>query len=184
MKILQMRFSISLLFFTSFFANAQVAQHCGYDFTSYFVVNAQDSSSKENINGLKISVVNIFGLEVLNVNNIYSWTEGNRPLNFLSNYKVDDSGNRISENSKISKERWFFPFAKDSYLLSIKSTFPGDDFSIKIEDVDGPENGGDFKTQIVKLNSFNMYVLCASKARETQFGPKMNRPIVVVLDRK
>ena len=172
------------LFLFPLSSNAQVAQHCGYDFTSYFVVNAHESGAKEMIRGLKISVVNVFGLETLNVNNIYSWTDGNKPLAFVANYKIDDSGNKITENSKVSKERWFFPFAKDSYLLSIKSTFPADEFSIKIEDIDGLENGGDFKTQLVKLNPFNMYVLCSSKARETQFGPKMNRPIVVVLDRK
>lgn len=172
------------LFLFPFLSNAQVAQHCGYDFTSYFVVNTHESGAKEMIKGLKISVVNVFGLETVNVNNIYSWTDGNKPMTFLANYKIDDSGNKITENSKVSKERWFFPFAKDSYLLSIKSTFPADEFSIKIEDVDGKENGGDFKTQIVKLNSFNMYVLCSSKARETQFGPKMNRPIEVFLERK
>jgi len=29
-----------------------------------------------------------------------------------------------------------------------------------------------------------MYVLCSSKAREVQFGPKMNRPIDIVLEKK
>jgi len=179
-----MRHLFLLTLLISLPSKAQVAQHCGYDFTSYFVVNTHASETKEVIKGLKISVVNVFGLEVLNVNNIYSWTDGNKSLAFLANYKIDDSGNKITENSKISKERWFFPFAKDSYLLSIKSTFPADEFSIKIEDIDGTGNGGDFKTQIVKLNSFNMYVLCSSKARETQFGPKMNRPIEVILEKK
>lgn len=179
-----MRYILFFILLVSFTAKAQVAQHCGYDFTSYFVVNAHESGQKESIKGLKIKVVNAFGLDVLNVNNLYSWTDSNKPLNFVENYKVDDLGSKISENSKVSKERWFFPFAKDSYLLSIKITFPADDFFIKIEDVDGSENGGDFKTQTIKLYPFNMYVLCSSKARETQFGPKMNRPIDVVLEKK
>lgn len=115
---------------------------------------------------------------------MYSWTSSGKPLVFTANYKVDDKGGRITADSQVSKERWFFPFAKDNYLLSIKNTFPADDFSLKVEDVDGAENGGNFKTQIVKLNSFNMYVLCSSKARETQFGPKMNRPIDIVLEKK
>ena len=179
-----MRQILFFLLLVSFSSKAQVAQHCGYDFTSYFVVNAHESGHKNTIKGLKIKVVNAFGLDVLNVNNFYSWTDNNKSLNFTENYKIDDKGNKISGNDAVEKERWFFPFAKDSYLLSIKSTFPADDFFIKIEDVDGAENGGDFKTQTIKLYPFNMYVLCSSKARETQFGPKMNRPIDVVLERK
>jgi len=179
-----MRYLFLLISLLSFSLKAQVAQHCGYDFTSYFVVNAHEAGQKESVKGLKIKVVNAFGLDVINVNNLYSWTDSNKPLQFLANYKIDDLGNKISVNSNVTKERWYFPFAKESYLLSIKSTFPADDFFIKIEDIDGAENGGDFKTQTIKLNPFNMYVLCSSKARETQFGPKMNRPIDVVLERK
>lgn len=179
-----MRYILYFILLISFSASAQVAQHCGYDFTSYFVVNAHESGHKDGVKGLKIKVVNAFGLEVLNVNNFYSWTDNNKPLSFVANYKIDNDGNKLKDNSVAEKERWFFPFAKDSYLLSIKSTFPADDFFIKIEDVDGAENGGDFKIQTIKLYPFNMYVLCSSKARETQFGPKMNRPIDVILERK
>lgn len=179
-----MRYLFFIFFLIHFTSNAQVAQHCGYDFTSYFVVNAHESGKKESIEGLKVSIVNVFGLEVLNVNNLYSWTDSNKPLVFLPNYKIDNQGNKITPTSKVEKERWYFPFAKDSYLLSIKSTFPADDFLVKIEDIDGIANGGEFKTQIIKLVPFNMYVLCSSKARETQFGPKMNRPIEVILEKK
>ncbi len=179
-----MRYLFFIFFLISFSSKAQVAQHCGYDFTSYFVLNVHESGKKENIQGLKITVVNGLGLDLLNINNMYSWTSSGKPLVFTANYKVDDKGGKITADSQVSKERWFFPFAKDNYLLSIKNTFPADDFSLKIEDIDGGENGGNFKTQIVKLNSFNMYVLCSSKARETQFGPKMNRPIDIVLDKK
>lgn len=179
-----MRYILLFFFLFSLHSEAQVAQHCGFDFTSYFVVNAHDSGKKEPIQGLKVSIVNVFGMEVINANNSYSWTDANKPMIFVSNYKIDDKGNKITPESTVEKERWFFPFAKDSYLLSIKSTFPADDFFVKIEDVDGGENGGDFKTQTIKLVPFNMYVLCSSKARETQFGPKMNRPIEVVLEKK
>lgn len=179
-----MRYIFLVAFFISISAKAQVAQHCGYDFTSYFVLNVHESGKKESISNLKITIVNVFGIDVVNVNNIYSWTESNKPMVFTENYKIDDEAKRISIGIIPKKERWFFPFAKDSYLLSIKSTFPADDFFIKIEDIDGIENGGNFKTQTLKLNAFNMYVLCSSKARETQFGPKMNRPIDVVLEKK
>lgn len=179
-----MRYLFFLFFIISFSAQSQVAQHCGYDFTSYFVLDVHEPGKKENVQDLKISIVNAFGMDLINVNNMYTWTNSNQPLVFMSNYKIDDDNKRITKDSKVSKERWFFPFAKDNYLLSIKSTFPADDYFIKIEDVDGSKNGGEFKTQIVKLNSFNMYVLCSSKARETQFGPKMNRPMDIVLEKK
>lgn len=179
-----MRYLFFAFFLIHFTSNAQVAQHCGFDFTSYFVVNVHESGKKDAISGLKVSIVNVFGMDVINANNLYSWTDANKPLIFVSNYKIDNQGKKITADSKVEKERWFFPFAKDSYLLSIKSTFPADDFFVKIEDIDGKENGGDFKTQTIKLVPFNMYVLCSSKARETQFGPKMNRPIEVVLEKK
>ena len=163
---------------------AQTAQHCGYDFTSYFVLKAHKSGKTENIPNLKITIVNVFGMDVLNLNNVYSWTGSNMPLIFTENYKIDDEGKPLVNGIVPKKERWFFPFAKDAYLLSIKSTFPADDFFIKIEDVDGSANGGNFQTQTLKLNAFNMYVLCSSKARETQFGPKMNRPIDIVMEEK
>lgn len=179
-----MRYLFFIVFLISFSSKAQVAQHCGYDFTSYFVLNVHESGKKETIPGLKITIVNGLGMDLLNVNNMYSWTSSGKPLVFSENYKIDNDGNKITADSKVTKERWFFPFAKENYLLSIKNTFPADDFSIKIVDIDGAENGGAFKTLTVKLNSFNMYVLCSTKAREVQFGPKMNRPIDIVLEKK
>ncbi|NBL64334.1 hypothetical protein GV828_03850 [Flavobacterium sp. NST-5] len=168
----------------SFSAKSQVGQHCGYDFTSYFVLNVHEDGSKKHIPGLKISVVNIFGTEVANINNMFSWTDGGKPLIFTENYKIDDQNQRLQPGENAEKERWFFPFAKENYLLSVKNTFPADEYSIKVEDIDGDANGGNFATQIVKLYNFNMYVLCAGKARETQFGPKMNRPIEIVMMKK
>lgn len=179
-----MRKLLFLFFLISFAGNAQVAQHCGYDFTSYLVLNVHEDGSKQHIPGLKISVVNIFGSEVMNVNNMFSWTESGKPLIFSENYKIDDNDKRLEAGATAKKERWFFPFAKENYLLSIKNTFPAEDYSIKIEDIDGEANGGNFQTQIVKLYNFNMYVLCAGKVRETQFGPKMNRPIEVIMVKK
>lgn len=178
-----MRYLLFLFLLISISAKAQIPTHCGYDFTSYFVLNVHESGKNEAVHGLKISIVNVFGMEVLNANNQLSWVDADKPMLFTSNYKVDDNGKKITPESVVSKERWYFPFAKDNYLLSIKSTFPADEYSVKIEDVDGDLNGS-FKTQIVKLAPFNMYVLCSSKTREVQFGPKGNRPLDVVLEKK
>lgn len=162
-------FSIFLVLF-SIFSFSQI-QHCGYDFTSYIVVDAHENGKVENATTLKISVVNENGVEVLNVNNTYSWSNSNKPLVFKQNYLINKEG---------EKERYFFPYAKDQYFLSVSNTFPAENFSLKIEDTSGV-----FKTQIIPLQSFNMYVLCSSEneRQSRMFGPRTNRPIDVVLVR-
>lgn len=183
-----MRYLFICLFFVRFFtANAQVAvQHCGYDFTSYLVLDVHENGKKENIKDLKITIVDSEGNEVINVNNVYSWTNSNKPMVFLPNYKIDENGKKISgETDKNVKSRWFFPFAKDSYLLSVANTFPAENFSIKVEDIDGKANGGFFKTQLIPLYSYNMYVLCSAQneRQAMQFGPRTNRPVEIILEK-
>jgi len=176
------------LFFSFFTAKAQIAaQHCGYDFTSYLVLDVHENGKKETIKDLKITIVDSAGNDVINLNNTYSWTNANKALVFSLNYKIDDSGKKITaETDKNAKSRWFFPFAKENYLLSVANTFPAENFSIKVEDTDGKANGGLFKTQIVPLNSYNMYVLCSAQneRQAMQFGPRTNRPVEIILDKQ
>jgi len=176
------------LLFIIFFSNASAqiinAQHCGYDFTSYFVVNVHENGKLENIKSLKISVVDTFGQDVINKNNSYSWIDKNKPLIFTPNFKIDKNGNKAEQN--LDEYKWFFPFAKDYYLLSIVNTFSTDGFYVKIQDVDGIENGGDFETQILPLYPFNMYVLCSSEneRQAQQFGSRTNKPIEIILEKR
>ncbi|MGX7668715.1 hypothetical protein [Flavobacterium pedocola] len=170
------------LFFMLMLAGSVKAQintmHCGYDFTSYLVLDVHEDGKKENIKGLKITVVDSLGNDLINVNNVYSWKESNKPLLFSLNYQIDDSGNRMAAADP--KARWFFPYAKDNYLLSIANTFPADDFRLKVEDP-----AKKYKTQFVQLFAFNMYVLCASQSEKAvQFGKKQNRPIDIVLEKR
>lgn len=158
-----------LFFFFSFFAICQI-QHCGYDFTSYIVVNAHENGVIDNPKDLKITIVTGNGKEVINVNNIYSWNKGNEPLVFSQNYLVSKEG---------EKERYFFPYAKDTYFISVTNTFPADEFSIKIEDQKGL-----YKTQIIPLQSFNLYVLCSSENEKAKmFGKRTNNPVEVILEK-
>ncbi len=158
--------------------------HCGYDFTSYIVLDVHEAGKKENIKNLRITVVDSLGRDLINVNNLYSFKNANQPLQFSSNYKIGDDNKRLQEGATATKERWFFPFAKDNYLLSVANTFPADIFSIKVEDVDGKANGGKFKTAIIPLYSYNMYILCSNESQQAavKFGRKMNKPIDVVLE--
>jgi len=181
-----MRTLLLLFLFVSFYAKGQVitGQHCGYDFTSYLVVKVHEKGKSETIQNLRITIADSLGREVINVNNLLSWTKRNEPLVFTMNYKIDKSGVRVANNSPDS--RWYFPFAKDQYLLSVTNTFKAENYFLKVEDVDGDENGGAFGTQLIQLFPFNMYVLCSSEneRQAQQFGPRTNRPIEVFLNRK
>ena len=174
----------------SFCAKAQIpggsAMHCGYDFTSYIVLDVHENGKTEEIKNLRITVVDSLGKEIINVNNLYSWNNANKPLLFTSNYLIDNNNKRLEPGVTVTKERWFFPFAKDNYLLSVSNTFNADKYSIKIEDIDGKENGGKFKTIILPLYSYNMYILCSneSQAAGVKFGRKMNKPVDVVLEKE
>lgn len=147
--------------------------HCGYDFTTYLVVEVNSEETKHAIQGLKISILTHDLKEVFNTANMYSYTNGNLPLVFSENYKIDD-------------RRWYFPYAEQAYLLSLANTFPAENFKLKIEDVDGKANGGNFETIIMDLYNYNLYVLCSSEnAKATQFGRKIkNEPIQVFLKNK
>lgn len=145
-------------------------QHCGYDFTSYIVVDVHENGKKENIKNLTITIVDENGNAVLNNNNSYSWNKANEPLIFSQNYLISAKG---------EKERYFFPYATDQYFLSVNNTFPAEDFSIRIEDLTGV-----FKTQTIPLQSFNLYILCSSENEKAKmFGKRSNSPVEVFLER-
>lgn len=155
----------------SLYSFAQVP-HCGFDFTSYLVVKAHEEGKSDNIPDLKITLVNEKGEVVINENNKYSWKFGNQALMFTRNHLISKPN---------EPEKWFFPYASDTYLLSVTNTFPAEEFYIKIQDTKGK-----FHDQVIQLQSFNMYILCSSEneRQARTFGPRTNNPIEVVLQRK
>ncbi|NHM04204.1 hypothetical protein [Flavobacterium celericrescens] len=166
-----MKAQISFFFLLfSLFTFGQVP-HCGFDFTSYLVVKAHEEGKTENIPDLKITLVNEKGEVVINENNKYSWKFGNQALIFSKNYIISKQNEAV---------KWFFPYAGDTYLLSVTNTFPAEDFYIKIED-----NKAIYKTQILQLQAFNMYILCSSEneRQARTFGPRSNNPIEVVMEK-
>ncbi len=158
-------------YFFLFFTLITVGQvpHCGFDFTSYLVVKAHEDAKLDNIADLKISLVNEKGEEVINENNKYSWKNANQALIFTRNHLISKSN---------EPEKWFFPYAGDTYLLSVTNTFPAEEFYIKIQDTQGR-----FQEQLVQLQAFNMYILCSSEneRQARSFGPRTNSPIEVIL---
>ncbi|WP_297334564.1 hypothetical protein [Flavobacterium sp.] len=182
-----MRYLAILFLLLSVGVQAQFGQmHCGYDFTSYVVLDVHEAGKTENIKNLRITVVDSLGRDVINANNAYSFKNANKPLEFYLNYRIGNDNKPLPDGATTTKERWFFPFAKDNYLLSVANTFPADRFSIKVEDIDGDENGGKYKTVTIPLYSYNMYVLCSNESQQAtvKFGRKMNKPIDIVLERE
>lgn len=175
-----MRF-LYILFFLGFFsANAQ--QHCGYDFSSFLVLHIHEDGKSENISNLKVTLIDFFGNELVNTGNKYSWTHRDEVMTFYENYIIDSKGQRRINDSTEEKIRWYFPFAKATYIISITNEFPIEGMRAKIEDVS--ENPV-YQTQIVNLFAFNMYVLCTTQAEKAQqFGARVNKPINVVLKRR
>lgn len=159
----------TFFFLFTFFSFSQI-QHCGFDFTSYLVVDVHENGQKTNLNNIKITLIDKEGNEVINTNNSLSWKNGNKPMYFDKNYKISKEG---------EKERWFFPYAKDNYLLSVTNTFPAENYNIRIEDLSNK-----FKTQIIELSSYNLYILCSSENEKQarKFGPRSNKPIEVIME--
>lgn len=165
-------------------AQMDVPIHCGFDFTSYFVVHPHEDGKTKTIDNLRISIVDHDGNEAINTNNSLSWINSGKPLLFIRNYKIDKNNKRIP----ITDEgKWFYYFANDHYLLTVSNTFPAENYMLKIEDIDGDDNGGNFKTQYIPLANYNMYILCTSEERQKamQFGRKItNKPLDIVMEKK
>ena len=166
-----MKYLFSFLFLLISYLSLSQIQHCGYDFTSYVVVDAHENGIAENPKDLKITLIAENGTPVINVNNMYSWNKGNEPMVFTQNYLV----NKVGE-----KERYFFPYAKDNYFISVTNTFPAENFSIKVEDTKGV-----YKTVTIPLQSFNLYILCATENQKAKmFGKRTNSPVEVILEKR
>jgi hypothetical protein len=180
---------VLFIFFITQLATAQIsnsAQHCGYDFVSYLVVNPRVEASKETIKGLKISLVDVNGNPIINTDNKLSWKDNNKELDFTLNYLIDEQNKRIATVKEGDAERWYFPYAKETYFLSVVNGINTDELKIKIEDIDGTANGGLFQTQIIDISPFDLFVLCTNQIRDysMKFGRKGNKPIEVFLIKK
>lgn len=145
--------------------------HCGYDFSTYLVVETIVNGKKEILPDLKISIIDFEGNLVLNENNKFSYKNANESLLFQKNYKILPEGSLT--------EKWFFPYADESYFLVLNNDFPFQDFKIKITDLSGK-----FKTIEQNISVENFYKLCALNAKTgKQFGPKSNIAIKIYLEK-
>lgn len=172
---------ICLFFFIGIFSG-KAQQHCGYDFSSYLVLHIHEDGKPENISNLKVTLIDFFGNALVNTGNKYSWIERDKVMSFYENYKIDSKGQRLTGDSTEEKIRWYFPFSKATYLISVTNDFPIEGMRVKIEDVSEKPV---YQTQIVNLYAFNMYVLCTTQAEKAQqFGARVNKPVDIILKRR
>jgi hypothetical protein len=138
-----------------FFGKKISAQHCEYDYTYIIVLNVQSEAGSGIIPGLKITALDSNNKPIVAIHlGEKKWLTDT--LQFLPNQKVT-TGN---QNEKVR-----FWFADNNYVLAIGNTYINKIRSVRIEDVDGNNNGGLFQTTIVPVNSTNFFPLCTNASR-------------------
>jgi hypothetical protein len=157
---------ILFLLFSTFSFSQEGLPHCGYDFTTYLVVNPIDATTKKIIDGLQVTLVDANGNDVVNTNNEFSLINKDKTLSFAKNYEV------TLPNSEV---RWFYNICEDQYLLQLKANFLPEEnsYSVKIKD---PLKR--YPTTIIPVFNNNLYVLCTTKVKS--FGPKMTNNMITV----
>jgi len=60
-----------------------------------------------------------------------------------------------------------FPFANDNYVLVCNNYFKINKYKIKIEDIDGRNNQGRFKTSVIQPKNAKVYPLCDNYDNKT-----------------
>jgi hypothetical protein len=136
-------FTLSFLF-----AFSSKSQHCIFDVYSIIVVKVHSATDTNNIPNLKITLIN---------NNLKT----NDTLFFFQN------PNKLKFEHIANHKQYNFPFAKDNYCLVCKNNVTTENYSLKIEDIDGVNNGGEFKTAIIHIYEIDKYPLCGRYDKTT-----------------
>lgn len=143
------------------------AQHCRFDNTDIIVLKIHSEKSGKVISNLKVSFIDSLLQPV---------TTHSACLPYAILYKNYTDTLRFTQNSQ---EKTKFPefglkdyevnpdkfkFVQDNYMFISTEDFPIASLKIKIEDVDGHLNGGEFETKIIQLTAKEVYDLCSNSA--------------------
>jgi hypothetical protein len=147
---------IILFILMTFYSNAQ---HCGYDYSGIVVLNVHSKKDITNIPNLRITLLDSLNKPVFTK----TWKDGETAkrrfetdtLKFFQNPKSTRQRKNSQEGSNVR-----FPFAKENYVLICEDNFSIQNFKIKIEDIDGKKNQGQFKTIIIQPKQIKVYPLC------------------------
>jgi hypothetical protein len=137
------------------------AQHCPYDAEGLIVVNIHVRGDTSIIAALKVTLVDSLGLSVMTPEWDFSKFL-NDTLKFWQNPAKTTFKGKIDCNNPVDPTRVRFPFANDNYVLMCPVCFEAEKYKMKIEDIDGEENGGHFATVILQLKKGDIYPLCGT----------------------
>lgn len=153
-------------------AQNENSYHCGFDFTSYLVVETYFENKLKTPDFLKVEIIDSKGEPVLNTNYFYSYQNSDKFLFFSKNYI-------ILPINEVKVEKWYFPYAKESFFIMLKSDFPYEEFKVKVSDKNQV-----YKSLEATIFSENLFKLCAQNENTgKQFGPKSNIPIKIFLEK-
>lgn len=151
---------LKLIFSSLLFLNgiASFAQHCPWDASSIMIFKIKTQTNDlKSIDNLKLTVTDSLGHPYF----VSYYIENKKqifPLVAFQN-QIDSKCDGISR-----EEMWAYRcywFADNSYVIvTSEYNFKYGGLLLTIEDIDGEENGGNFKTLVHKIDSKNSYSLC------------------------
>ncbi len=143
----------------SVFSLPLLAQHCPYCMAHIHVLKPTAVGDTVVINGLKITALDSLG------NTLFyeDWDENNKLQSYefrmWQNPGQTTFKGLIDNLNPLQPRKVHFWFAEDNYVTL---RFPRESFWLLIEDIDGPENGGEFESKKIRVWDLMPYPLCTS----------------------
>lgn len=136
-----------------------LAQHCPYDFESILVLDVRCDADSQTIPGLKITLQNSGGNVIMGSS--YDGQQWKTDTSFFW-LNTDSVGLRGIVDSQHSWSPWktHFWFAEDNYVLVCPRAADYKGWKIRIEDLDGLQNCGKYRTTIIDVPNTYVYPLC------------------------
>lgn len=133
------------------------AQHCPFDGSSILVVEVKDAETQARIEGLRLTIVDQNGDLVVQETQERIGSEYIEiPLVFIANPPRTDPNWEPYQFKKIR-----YSFAGDNYILPLRRHQKDEIYVIKIEDIDGEENGS-YPCSIRVVQFSDYFPLCGN----------------------
>lgn len=154
---------LSLLLLALLGMSSLPAQHCPYDGVYILVVDVHAVADSQTIPQLRLTLWDSLGRPAMRsywVPEQLQWREDT--LAFWINPPSSSPKGGIDPLDFLQPQKTHFWFAEDHYVLVCGSKFEG--YTLKVEDIDGLENGGSFRTAQIPLQRDDAYSLCTGRS--------------------
>ncbi len=159
------------------------AQHCEYDYSALIGIRPL-SQQNQIIDGLKITIVDSNGKPKIVTKSLFD--KKDKYIGYIydtATFWRNPKPNKILDHHQRDIEKRHFMQAQSDYIIVTNSKGNSEKGRyIKIEDIDGPLNGGTFKTQIVLIEEHHIQNLCGYPNNHN-FIEEYN-PFLIFLDAK